>query len=76
MRAILNVSWKESTISKIKQIAKERNFKSVSEYVFHAIELEQKLTSEEEVFQDWQKAKKKQNSWTLFSWLDLLKSSV
>jgi hypothetical protein len=49
MRSIINISVPSELADRVKLVAKNRNFKSLSEYFVYSVELEQSLISEDEV---------------------------
>jgi Arc/MetJ-type ribon-helix-helix transcriptional regulator len=58
MRTIVNASMSEEMAILIKKTAKERNFKSASEYIVYAVNLEQSLISEDEILERSKEAQK------------------
>lgn len=73
MRGILNISLPQEKIAFIKQIVKKRWFKSISEYMLYAVNVEQDMISEDQLMNDRKQSKKHYKSWSVISGLDALK---
>lgn len=71
MRTIVNTSMSKEMADKIKQIVKQRNFKSTSEYIVYAVNLEQSLISEDDILIRSQEAQSAYDSWSVFDYSDL-----
>lgn len=57
MRQVLSLSLPPTTAKKIKSLAKQRGYKSVSGYIKHLIELDEDLISEKELMQSIREAR-------------------
>lgn len=76
MRGILNISLPKEKISAIKEIVRKRGFKSVSEYMLYAVDLEQDMISEDMLMKSWKESKKDYNDWNVNIGLDALKKTL
>lgn len=71
MRTIVNASMPKELADKIKNIARQRNFKSTSEYIVYAINLEQSLISEDDIVSRTEEAQKAYECWNVFDYSEL-----
>lgn len=76
MREILTISAPTWTSSSIKQIAKKRWFKSVSDYILYSVRQEQSMISEDDILKSAEIAENNYDKWNIHSGLDILKDIV
>lgn len=70
MRDIVTISLPEWMAVTLKKYSKERGFKSLSEYVLYLVREDEKMITEDEVYEMWMEAKEawKEGNTTSLPW--------
>ena len=73
MRDSTTISLPEGMLAQLKEYIAQRGFSSLSEYLLFAVEKEQEMMTEDEIFDTWQEAKRDYELWNFYTGIDTLK---